>query len=247
MNWSKVRGVLSSPKWALGARAVGRWAWRHRKLVLLGLVLLLVLLAVRNCRRVGELEDATSAGEERQRARAEGATPVEPVPDVDPRLREVLAQNAELEALVVRLQKKLGARPVAVLHASTEPTPVARLVPAGERLRLEVASVELLGRAGSRMAVGTVAAFGEDGALLLRAPWSAAVSDAEEEATPAPRRPGRLALGPLVGLSSTGGAVYGAAGTFRLFEVWGWGIEVLGTGAAGPGGTTFQAALLVRR
>ncbi len=227
--------------------AVGRWIWGHRQLVLLAGALIVAVIAIRGCRRVGELEGAASAAAERQQARETGATPVEPVEDVDARVEDLTKRNADLAVLVDRLRRKLGAKPVAVLTAATEPMPVARAIPLGERLRLEVESVELRGKRGSLMVAGTLAARDLSDAVILRGPFSAPVSLAEEESAATPRAPGRLALGPLVGVSSSGGALYGAAGTFRLLEAWGWGIEALGTGAAGPGGVSFQAAVLVRR
>jgi hypothetical protein len=245
----------------------GRWLladlWR------LGTVAggLALLLMVRNCNRAGEEGRRADAAEERARLAAAGQVVVEPVEDLRPAVEELLRGNGLLREALERARRAApGARPVAVVQASTGPRPAGgeprpadpppagedcppSLLAPGDSTELRVDEVVLETRKGSHLLVGTATAWrlepGPPTAIAwgaFEAPFTAAVEKA------APAKPaGRWGVGALGVASSHGWMAGGLLASPGLRVPWvGWQLEALAGGAAGPGGVAGLAAVVVR-
>jgi hypothetical protein len=194
-------GTAAAP----GVSSVVGWVWSHRTLVLAGLVVVLVALNARSCRRAGLAEGELSAAAARaaEEARAKPVAPVfEQVPQavVDEETKAILAAHPALLARVKELEGRIGKlKAVLALHGSTAVTPAtgparpgepppgaapqpdapAVLLRHGDGLRLALDGVGLQGQKGSLSLLLDVSAFrAADEAELGRAPLAVPLTTA---------------------------------------------------------------------
>jgi hypothetical protein len=259
---------------APGASAVVGWVWSHRTLVLAGVVVVLVALNLRACRRAGTAEAGLAAAAVRaaQEAQARGAgVPVVeqvPQPAVDEEARRILEAYPEVRAERDRLAKQVGKlRALLVVRGQTDPVPAHAperpgeppaagpsaprvLLREGDGLRLELAGVGVEGDKGARALLLTVAARrAVDGEELGRGPLSVALTQAlapEAEACPSAAAGRRWRGGPVGGLAGGpgGGGWLAGLGGTYRLDLWGWHPDLFLAGGAGTGGAAGLAGVL---
>lgn len=246
----RVRQLAAAARPAAGR--VVAWALSHRTLVLAGLVVLLVALNLRACRRAGVAEGALAAAAAREaqeaRARGAGVPVVEQVPQaaVDAETARILAEYPEVRAQRDRLAKQVGKfRAALALRGQTDPVPAHGaerpgeapaadtkgprvLLREGDGLRLELEGVGVEGDQGARMLLLTVAARrAVDGEELGRGPLSVPMTQAyaAEPAGPCPAavEGRRWRAGPVGGLAGGPGGGGWLAGAGGTYRLDLWG------------------------